>query len=171
MATITKQFDMAFYKKVYEAIEDAKSRVEEEIYDSNPFFFHLEVGTYDVELEAWFHIDMRDDSFDHAFGTERCEPYPVLENLEHISKVKVYDENDNEVQGFSVDMFWSQFDIDYFSPKHLHKGDKVILHRYSTPEETCSFVSYNTMLCEFKVMRDDGTVLIVVNKEIRKVSD
>lgn len=168
MKEITKQFDMAFYKKVYEAIDDAKSRVEEEIYEGNPFFLHLEVGSYDVELEAWFHIDMRDDSFDHAFGTERCEPYPVLENLEDISKVKVYDENDNEVQGFSVNMFWSQFDIEKFSPKHLHNGDKVILNRYSTPEETGTFVNYNTMLCKFKVARDDGMVLIVDNKEIRK---
>ena len=168
MATITKQFDMAFYKKVYDAIDDAASRVEEEIYDGNPFCFDFDVDGYEIELEARFHIDMRDDSFDHAFGTQRYEPYPVLENLEDISNVKVYDADDNEVQGFDEHIFWSQFEVDDFPPKRLHKGDKVKVKRYSMPEETGTFVNYNTMTCRFKVVRDDGMILHVDNKCIRK---
>ena len=168
MATITKQFDMAFYKKVYEAIDDAASRVEEEIYNGNPFYFDFEVDGYEIELEAWFHISIRDDSFDHAFGTQRYEPYPVLENLEGISNVKVYDADDNEVQGFDEHIFWSQFEVDDFPPKRLHRGDEVKVQRYLTPEETGTFVCYNTMTCKFKFLRDDGRLLLADNKEIRK---
>ena len=137
-------FTPAFYKAVYKEIREADLEVETEDNAYGYFDLFLECGQYDVELTARFHVTTGSDDY-FLFGHTYSKTYPVMENLIEIDEVKVWEQDGTPVEGFSIDDFWDQFNVNK-SPRGFVKGDTVIFTCSGDDWHKGRFIGYNTEL-------------------------
>ena len=151
----TKKFDRAFYEKVYKEIREADLEVETEDNAYGYFDLFLECGQYDVELTARFYVTTGSDDF-FIFGHWESHTYPVFENLIEIDNVKVYLTDGTPVEGFSIDDFWKQFNVDR-SPSGVQKREKVFFRcDGSQIMRKGTFIAHNTEM-DSDVVEEEGT--------------
>ena len=145
-------FTLDFYKKVYKEIEDYLSDSDKYKPKSSNEDVSVYLNWYDADTDTEYEVELtvnadnewHDDSFDHAFGTWH-DPYPyyAYERLSDIcddAKVWV---NGEEVNGFSRDDFYTQFEI----PEHngIKSGDIVIFFdKNKWSEESYEVKCYDT---------------------------
>lgn len=130
-------FTKDFYEKVYKAVYEYCEEYYKSDCDGSMSVSTVEVDGYEIECDADIDTEWHDDSFDHAFGTWH-DPYACYEfaDVAGISNVTVWDEEGDEVEGFSVDDYDAQFIEDEYNG--IKKGDKVVvLYRggYTEPYE------------------------------------
>ena len=120
-----------FYERLYESIMDYGFNPEDE--DEKTCAMEIEIDNFMVDLEATFNVELIDDSFDHAFGTEYAYHLEVSE-LEDIAVYHIwhYDDEDNNntdvTELYSDDKFWLQFK-DFVIKRgshYIHHGDEVV---------------------------------------------
>ena len=120
-----------FYERLYESIMDYGFDPEDE--DEKTCAMEIEIDNFVVDLEATFNVELIDDSFDHAFGTEYAYHLEVGE-LEDIAVYHIwhYDDEDNNntdvTELYSDDKFWLQFK-DFVIKRgshYIHHGDEVV---------------------------------------------
>ena len=96
-----------FYTNLYKRICETDIDVDNE--DTCTVYLDFEdvEGCY-VFLKATFMVEVVDDSFDHAFGTEYCYHREVGE-LTDIEEVRLWDQDDNRADElFDYAAFWEQ---------------------------------------------------------------
>ena len=100
-------------------------------------------------LKATYELNLIDDSFDHAFGTEYGWHMEIGELID-IEEVTMYDEDGNDVSDlFDYDAFFEQFkkrEVKFMSGTVIKSGDIIIAH--------CNYNRYE--LAEF-LYRDSRT--------------
>ena len=120
-----------FYERLYNSIIDYGFNPEDE--DEKTCAMEIEIDNFVVDLEATFNVELIDDSFDHAFGTEYAYHLEVSE-LEDIAVYHIwhYDDDDNNntdvTELYSEDKFWLQFK-DFVIKRgshYIHYGDEVV---------------------------------------------
>ena len=141
-----------FYKRLYDEIMDYEFDPENE--DEKTCAMEIEIDDFVVDLEATFNVELIDDSFDHAFGTEYAYHLEVGE-LEDIAVYHIWhydDDNDTDVtELYSDDKFWLQFK-DFVIKRgshHIHHGDEVIVTSQNTRYRNWvkrTFLYYDTRL-------------------------
>lgn len=122
METI-KTISSELYNKIYNAIIAAAE--DHDIYDEddNSFGFYFEDGDWTVEGTAILPVDIIDDSFDHAFGTEYCSHLEHnFDSMPEIDEIAVWFGEDGEEVEFDYDKFYSQFDV---TERTLRNGDVI----------------------------------------------
>ena len=147
------EFTKEFYKKVYEALcdycQENFENLDGEAYGTCNA--EVEVDGFVIEAECGCECEFEDSSFDHAFGTWH-DPYAgyVFSDVEGISDVTVWDEEGDEVEGFSIEAYDNQFIEDEHNG--IMKGDKVVhLDRGRYSDVTGTVMHYNSRTCKFYV--------------------
>ena len=126
----TRTFDEKFYENLYnEIINYADENFCPEYEDDTTCSMEFEIGKFSVLLTATFEVELIDDSFDHAFGTEHAYHLEVgyLTDLEVEQIWESNDDNDLEddvTDDFDMEMFWDQFK--QYGTKNIKPGDEVI---------------------------------------------
>ena len=141
-----------FYTNLYnEIIRDYDFDIDGDT-EGNTCSTYIEVEDfhgYYICFKATFELNLIDDSFDHAFGTEHAWHMEIGELID-IEEVTMYDEDDNDVRAlFDYDAFWNQFkryEVKFTSGTVVKSGDTVIAH--------CKYNRYE--LAEF-LYRDSRT--------------
>lgn len=142
-----------FYESLYDQIMDFGFDPEDE--DEKTCAMEIEIDNFVVDLEATFNVELIDDSFDHAFGTEYAYHLEVGE-LEDIAVYHIwhYDDDDNDTdvtELYSDDKFWLQFKqfVIKRSGIHIHHGDEVVVTSQNTRYRNwikATFLYYDTRL-------------------------
>ena len=141
-----------FYKRLYDEIMDYEFDPENE--DEKTCAMEIEIDDFVVDLEATFNVELIDDSFDHAFGTEYAYHLEVGE-LEDIAVYHIWhydDDNDTDVtELYSDDKFWLQFKsfVIKRGSHYIHHGDEVIVTSQNTRYRNWvkrTFLYYDTRL-------------------------
>ena len=119
-----------FYERLYDSIMDYGFDPEDE--DEKTCAMEIEIDNFVVDLEATFNVELIDDSFDHAFGTEYAYHLEVGE-LEDINVYHIwhYDDDDNDTDVtklYNEDKFWLQFKqfVIKRGSHYIHHGDEVV---------------------------------------------
>ena len=142
-----------FYESLYDSIMNYGFDPEDE--DEKTCAMEIEIDNFVVDLEATFNVELIDDSFDHAFGTEYAYHLEVGE-LEDIAVYHIwhYDDDDNDTdvtELYSDDKFWLQFK-DFVIKRgshYIHHGDEVIVTSQNTRYRNwikATFLYYDTRL-------------------------
>lgn len=106
-----------FFKPFYQQVYDELKKLGDEYdygYDPNALQeYDFEIGEYWLHVEWWWATEWYDESFDHAFGTWH-DPNAgwLITGIEFIVKVKVEDDEGNEVEGFDVEKFCKDYNIE-----------------------------------------------------------
>ncbi len=148
-------FTPAFYEAVFKEIKESDLTVVTEDNEYGYFDLFLSVGMYDVSLTARFYVSTDSDDF-FIFGHWVSNTYPVFENLIEIDNVKVTLTNGTPVEGFSIDDFWKQFNVDK-SPSGFQKREKVFFRcDGSQIMRKGTFVAHNAEM-DSDVVEEEGT--------------
>lgn len=119
-----------FYKKLYNEIICKYEFSPESTEDTSCYIEAEDFEGFYIEFKATFEVNVIDDSFDHAFGTEHGWHIEVGE-LTDIDEVSMYDEDGNNVSHlFDYDAFWEQFkcyEVKFHSGAVVKSGDTVIV--------------------------------------------
>lgn len=120
-----------FYEQLYDKIMDYGFEPDNE--DDTSCSMEIEIGKFTINLTATFEVQVVDNSFDHAFGTEYIYDLEAgdLEEIE-IEGIWFYDEDDNEIEvsdQFDEKCFWEQFKVYGTKSKgvQIHHGDEVVV--------------------------------------------
>ena len=120
-----------FYEQLYDKIMDYGFEPDNE--DDTSCSMEIEIGKFTINLTATFEVQVVDNSFDHAFGTEYIYDLEAgdLEEIE-IEGIWFYDEDDNEIEvsdQFDEKCFWNQFKVYGTKSKgvQIHHGDEVVV--------------------------------------------
>ena len=137
-----------FYKKLYEEIICKYEFDPESTEDTSCYIEAEDFEGFYIEFKATFEVNVIDDSFDHAFGTEHGWHIEVGELID-IEEVTMYDGDDDVSDLFDYDAFFEQFkkrEVTFRSGTVIKSGDTVIAH--------CNYNRYE--LAEF-LYRDSRT--------------
>lgn len=125
------KFPADFYEQIYDKIMDYGFEPDNE--DDTSCSMEIEIGKFTINLTATFEVQVVDNSFDHAFGTEYIYDLEAgdLEEIE-IEGIWFYDEDDNEIEvsdQFDEKCFWEQFKVYGTKSKgvQIHHGDEVVV--------------------------------------------
>jgi hypothetical protein len=125
------KFPADFYEQLYDKIMDYGFEPDNE--DDTSCSMEIEIGKFTINLTATFEVQVVDNSFDHAFGTEYIYDLEAgdLEEIE-IEGIWFYDEDDNEIEvsdQFDEKCFWEQFKVYGTKSKgvQIHHGDEVVV--------------------------------------------
>ncbi len=147
------KFPHDFYEKLYNEIMDYSFDPENE--DDTECSMEIEIGKFTINLTASFEVNVVDNSFDHAFGTEYIYDLEAgdLTDIE-IEDIWYYDdETDLEAElteQFDEKRFWEQFK-QYAIKREgifIRYGDEVVV-KHSTNRgawERMTFLYYDTRL-------------------------
>lgn len=125
------KFPHDFYEKLYNEIMDYSFDPENE--DDTECSMEIEIGKFTINLTASFEVNVVDNSFDHAFGTEYIYDLEAgdLTDIE-IEDIWFYDdETDVEAElteQFDEKRFWEQFKQYVIKRNgiYIHHGDEVV---------------------------------------------
>lgn len=126
------KFPADFYEQLYDKIMDYGFEPDNE--DDTSCSMEIEIGKFTINLTATFEVQVVDNSFDHAFGTEYIYDLEAgdLEEIE-IEGIWFYDEEaDVEAElteQFDEKCFWEQFKVYGTKSKgvQIHHGDEVVV--------------------------------------------
>ena len=112
---------------------------------------YIEVEDFEgffISLKATYELNVVDDSFDHAFGTEYGYHMEVG-NLIEIDEVTMYDEDEDVTDLFDYDKFFEQFkkyEVKFFNGKVVKSGDTVQAGgRYHNCWDEMTFLYYDAL--------------------------
>lgn len=137
-----------FYKKLYDEIICKFDFDPEDTEDTSRYIDAEDFEGYYIEFKATFEVNVVDDSFDHAFGTEH---YAYLEvgELSDIDEVTMYDEDGNNVSKlFDHDAFMEQFksyEVKLYSGAVIRSGDTILANYNGYRWEEVEFIHKNTL--------------------------
>ncbi len=121
-----------FYKNLYnEIIRDYDFDPDYEDCEETRCSTYIEVEDFQgfyICLKATYELNLIDDSFDHAFGTEHGWHMEIGE-LTDIDEVTMYDGDDDVSKLFDCDAFFEQFkerEVTFSSGTVVKSGDTVI---------------------------------------------
>lgn len=124
-----------FYENLYDEIMNYGFEPETE--NDTSCSMEIEIGKFRVNLTATFKVNVVDNSFDHAFGTEYIFDLEAgdLEEIE-IEDIWFYDDDANIeakiTEQFDERRFWEQFKQYVIKRNgiYIHHGDEVVV-KYS----------------------------------------
>jgi hypothetical protein len=141
-----------FYKKLYDEIICKYEFSPESTEDTSCYIEAEDFEGFFIELKATFEVNVIDDSFDHAFGTEHGWHIEAGE-LTDIEEVTMYDEDGNNVSKlFDYDAFWEQFkcyEVKFHSGTVIKSGDTAIAKTDRYRFEEVEFLYKNTLSGEY----------------------
>lgn len=148
-------FTPEFYQNIYQNIMDVIDDM-----DDGANYFECVIGDVTVSASVMVDVIEEDRSFSHAFGIQR--EYSYVREFSDIDDVEVWDEDGDEVAGFSMDAFNEQFMVyeTAIPGGTVRKGDAVSIPGYGSSEEG-EFVGYDTIR---------GIYTVIVNGKERNVS-
>ena len=136
-----------FYKQLYNEICNYDFSPESED-DCTRIVDFEDVEGYYVCLKATFEVNVIDDSFDHAFGTEYGS-HLEAGTLQDIEEVEMQNEDGENVSDlFDYDAFWEQFkryEVKFHSGSVVKSGDTVIVSLSRNRYEEAEFIYEDTL--------------------------
>ena len=142
-----------FYENLYEESMNQEFNPESE--DDTSCSMEIEIGNFTVHVNATFEVNVVDNSFDHAFGTEYIYDLEAgdLTDIE-VEDIWYYDE-ETDVEAeltdqFDEKRFWEQFK-QYAIKREgifIHHGDEVVVKNSMSwgAWERMTFLYYDTRL-------------------------
>lgn len=103
---------------------------------------------YYICFKATFELNLIDDSFDHAFGTEYGWHMEIGE-LTDIEEMTISDEDGNDLSDlFDYDKFWEQFKqytVKFYGGSEVNTGDIVLVEAYRGTWDERKFIYKDTL--------------------------
>lgn len=144
-----------FYKELYnEIIRDYDFDPDCEDAEETQCSTYIEVEDFQgfyICLKATYELNLIDDSFDHAFGTEHGWHMEIGELID-IEDVTMYDGDDDVSDLFDCDAFFEQFkkrEVTFRSGTVIKSGDTVIAHGKYNRYELAEFLYRDSRTDEY----------------------
>lgn len=148
-----------FYKKLYDEIICNYEFDPESSEDTSCYIEAEDFEGFFIEFKATFEVEVIDDSFDHAFGTE-YDYHIEAGELTDIDEVTMYDEDGNNVSHlFDRTAFFEQFkeyEVKFRSGTVIKSGETAIAKSSRYRFEEVEFLYKNTLSGEY-VCKPIGT--------------
>ena len=160
-----------FYKKLYEEIICKYEFDPESTEDTSCYIEAEDFEGFYIEFKATFEVNVIDDSFDHAFGTEHGWHIEVGE-LTNIEEVTMYDEYDNNVSHlFDYDAFWEQFkryEVKFYGGGEVKSGEAVLASFDGKRWEEAEFIHKDTLSGEY-ICKPIGKQMYKFHRSYKKI--
>ena len=144
-----------FYENLYnEIIRDYDFDPDCEDCDESQCSTYIEVEDFQgfyICLKATYELNIIDDSFDHAFGTEYGWHMEVGELID-IDEVSMYDGDEDVSDIFDCDAFFEQFkkrEVTFRSGTVIKSGDTIIAHCNCNRYELAEFLYRDSRTDEY----------------------